>query len=276
MIWKDIIQFLTQLINILPILSLINKELNSPTGILIRIQTFWSINKLTSYVRWSLTFDYMMMSKKTSLGRQKIAIAKIHNKNRLQVTFSKRRTGLFKKASELCTLCGVEIAILVFSPTNKVFSFGHPDVNSIIDRFLCSDQTSNKSTTAMKMLESYSRNDNIRHLNMMLAQLYGQLEEERERGKKLDQFRKDRQQQWLGSSIDELKVNQLQQLKMALEELKKKVKMQMDSVNSVPPLPAAAADHSTVMLPILSSIDPGNISHLIHFPQGNSIFGSLS
>ncbi|KAF7127889.1 hypothetical protein RHSIM_Rhsim11G0149200 [Rhododendron simsii] len=58
------------------------------------------------------------MAKKPSMGRQKIKIAKIEIKNHLQVTFSKRRSGLFKKASELCTLCGVEIAIL--KPSTKL------------------------------------------------------------------------------------------------------------------------------------------------------------
>ncbi|KAK9286442.1 hypothetical protein L1049_014839 [Liquidambar formosana] len=76
------------------------------------------------------------MAKKPSMGRQKIEITKIKIKNHLQVTFSKRRSGLFKKASELCTLCGVEIGIIVFSPAGKAFSFGHPNVESIVDRFL--------------------------------------------------------------------------------------------------------------------------------------------
>lgn len=69
-------------------------------------------------------------------GRQKIEMVKMKNENNLQVTFSKRRSGLFKKASELCTLCGAEIVVIVFSPGRKVFSFGHPNVDVVIDRFL--------------------------------------------------------------------------------------------------------------------------------------------
>ncbi|KAK4485209.1 hypothetical protein RD792_007836 [Penstemon davidsonii] len=42
-------------------------------------------------------------------GRQKLNIEKIENENNLQVTFSKRRVGLFKKASELATLTGAEL-----------------------------------------------------------------------------------------------------------------------------------------------------------------------
>ncbi|KAH0717416.1 hypothetical protein KY285_013447 [Solanum tuberosum] len=71
-------------------------------------------------------------AKKRSRGRQKIAIEKIANKNSLQVTFSKRRAGLFKKASELSALSGAQVAVIVESPAGKLFSFGNP---SVIHRF---------------------------------------------------------------------------------------------------------------------------------------------
>ncbi|XP_042006067.1 MADS-box transcription factor 23-like [Salvia splendens] len=69
-------------------------------------------------------------------GRQKIEMAKIENDTNLQVTFSKRRAGVFKKASELGTLCGAECALVVFSPGNKPHSFGHPSVEAVTNRFL--------------------------------------------------------------------------------------------------------------------------------------------
>ncbi|XWS67526.1 hypothetical protein CRYUN_Cryun04dG0014000 [Craigia yunnanensis] len=59
------------------------------------------------------------MTKNSNMGRQKITMEKIAKKNHLQVTFSKRRAGIFKKTSELCTLCGVDVEIIVFSPANK-------------------------------------------------------------------------------------------------------------------------------------------------------------
>ncbi|CAA6661691.1 unnamed protein product [Spirodela intermedia] len=70
------------------------------------------------------------------MGRQKIEIKRIENEEARQVCFSKRRSGLFKKASELSILCGAEIGVVVFSPAGKVFSFGHPSVESVVDRFL--------------------------------------------------------------------------------------------------------------------------------------------
>lgn len=86
----------------------------------------------------------------------------------LQVTFSKRRSGLFKKASELSTLCGAEIAIIVFSPGNKVFSFGHPGVEAVIDRYITRNPPPNSGT--MHLIEAH-RNATVRELNMQLTQV---------------------------------------------------------------------------------------------------------
>ena len=78
----------------------------------------------TSLLVFSLIFHpffYMALAmvKKPSKGHRKIEISKIPKKNHLQVTFSKHRSGLFKKASELCTLSGANVAIIVFSPIRK-------------------------------------------------------------------------------------------------------------------------------------------------------------
>ncbi|KAB1221360.1 Agamous-like MADS-box protein AGL61 [Morella rubra] len=79
------------------------------------------------------------------MGRRKIEMKMVKDNNCRQVTFSKRRTGLFKKANELATLCGADVAIVVFSPGGKPFSFGHPSVGSVSDRFLSTqDPNANK------------------------------------------------------------------------------------------------------------------------------------
>ncbi|KAL2342564.1 hypothetical protein Fmac_003849 [Flemingia macrophylla] len=70
------------------------------------------------------------------MGRRKIEIAEVKDPNTKQVTFSKRRKGLFKKANELSILCGVEVAIVVFSPGNRPYSFGHPSVDAVAATYL--------------------------------------------------------------------------------------------------------------------------------------------
>ncbi|CAA3019672.1 agamous-like MADS-box AGL62 [Olea europaea subsp. europaea] len=143
------------------------------------------------------------MAKKPNMGRQKIKLAKIEIKNHLQVTFSKRRTGLFKKASELCTLCGVEITIIVFSPSGKVFSFGNPNVESILDRFF-DRNPSLKSSTPFHLLDAH-RNSSIRELNLQLNQILNDIEVQRKRGEALENMSKNSQiQHWWEAPVNEL------------------------------------------------------------------------
>lgn len=55
------------------------------------------------------------------MAREKIKIRKIDNITARQVTFSKRRRGLFKKAEELSVLCDAEVGVIIFSATGKHF-----------------------------------------------------------------------------------------------------------------------------------------------------------
>ena len=57
------------------------------------------------------------------MGRRKIALKAIEDKSSRQVTFSKRRSGLMKKARELSVLCDVEIALFVFSGRGRLYEF---------------------------------------------------------------------------------------------------------------------------------------------------------
>ncbi|XP_050260236.1 MADS-box protein JOINTLESS-like isoform X3 [Quercus robur] len=68
------------------------------------------------------------------MTRKKIEIKKIDNTTARQVTFSKRRRGLFKKACELSTLCDAEIALMVFSATGKLFDYASSSMQQVIER----------------------------------------------------------------------------------------------------------------------------------------------
>lgn len=73
-------------------------------------------------------------------GRSKIEIKEIQNKGAMYCTFTKRRNGLCSKARELSTLCGAQVAAIVFSPKNKMYTFGEPSVDSVVNRFLHEQQ----------------------------------------------------------------------------------------------------------------------------------------
>ncbi|KAJ4763148.1 MADS transcription factor [Rhynchospora pubera] len=55
--------------------------------------------------------------------RGKVELKRIEDKTSRQVRFSKRRSGLFKKAFELALLCDAEVALLVFSPSGRLYEY---------------------------------------------------------------------------------------------------------------------------------------------------------
>ncbi|KAK9133887.1 hypothetical protein Scep_013415 [Stephania cephalantha] len=71
------------------------------------------------------------------MGRGKIEIKRIENSTNRQVTFSKRRNGLIKKAKELSILCDAQLGLIVFSPTGKLSEFHSEQysMRQIIERY---------------------------------------------------------------------------------------------------------------------------------------------
>ncbi|XP_019173095.1 PREDICTED: MADS-box transcription factor 23-like isoform X2 [Ipomoea nil] len=69
------------------------------------------------------------------MGRGKIVIRRIDNSTSRQVTFSKRRNGLLKKARELSILCDAEVGLIIFSSTEKLYDFASTSMKSVIERY---------------------------------------------------------------------------------------------------------------------------------------------
>ncbi|KAF9609766.1 hypothetical protein IFM89_018214 [Coptis chinensis] len=71
------------------------------------------------------------------MGRGKIEIKRIENPTNRQVTFSKRKNGILKKAREIAVLCDAEISLVVFSNTNKMTEFCSPtgQLGSILNKY---------------------------------------------------------------------------------------------------------------------------------------------
>ncbi|CAA7036540.1 unnamed protein product [Microthlaspi erraticum] len=151
-------------------------------------------------------------------------MVKMKNENNLQVTFSKRRSGLFKKASELCTLCGAEVVVIVFSPGRKVFSFGHPNVDLVIDRFL-NIKSHHPNQHNNLQVNDARQNALVQDLNNHLTQVIDQLEAEKKRNEGLKQKRRDskRAENWWEEPIEEFDLTQLTEFKCGLENLRKTV-----------------------------------------------------
>ncbi|KAI3992971.1 hypothetical protein MKX01_009714 [Papaver californicum] len=69
------------------------------------------------------------------MGRGKIVIRRIDNSTSRQVTFSKRRNGLLKKAKELAILCDAEVGLIIFSSTGKLYDFASTSMKIVIERY---------------------------------------------------------------------------------------------------------------------------------------------
>ncbi|KAL9245204.1 hypothetical protein vseg_018882 [Gypsophila vaccaria] len=164
-----------------------------------------------------------MTEKKESKGRQKIQMARIKNASHLQVTFSKRRLGLFKKSSEICTLCGVEAFIIVFSPGQKIFSFGYPNVETLVTRFLSRNNTSSQTTTNNPVKSKcVPQNSNLGDLNVQLTQICDLIEAEKNRGDVYDNMRKSNPM-WWEAPIDKLGLQELEVLCASIDDLKRRI-----------------------------------------------------
>jgi len=70
------------------------------------------------------------------MGRGKVELKKIENPTNRQVTFSKRRMGLFKKANELAILCDAQIGVIIFSGSGRMYEYSSPPWRCVKHSFL--------------------------------------------------------------------------------------------------------------------------------------------
>ncbi|KAH7519962.1 hypothetical protein FEM48_Zijuj08G0093100 [Ziziphus jujuba var. spinosa] len=59
-----------------------------------------------------------------------IEIKRIENHTNRQVTYSKRRNGIFKKAQELTVLCDAKVSLIMFSSTGKFHEYISPSTST--------------------------------------------------------------------------------------------------------------------------------------------------
>ncbi|KAK4346897.1 hypothetical protein RND71_033236 [Anisodus tanguticus] len=93
------------------------------------------------------------------MGRGKIEIKKIENSTNRQVTYSKRRNGIFKKAKELTVLCDAKISLIMLSSTRKFHEYTSPNTTTkkTIDLYQSTLGVDIWSTHYEKMQENLKR-----------------------------------------------------------------------------------------------------------------------
>uniref|UniRef100_A0ACD5TFL8 Uncharacterized protein n=1 Tax=Avena sativa TaxID=4498 RepID=A0ACD5TFL8_AVESA len=166
--------------------------------------------------------------KTKSTGRKKIEIKLIECEDSRHVCFSKRRKGLFNKASELAIMCGVEVAAVVFSPGGKAFAYGHPSVESVLDRFHPSDSLDAQDAASVGV--GAGDRDQALELNRQIGDLSALLEAEEARkeaaAEAWEKARAEGFQEavWLDGFASQMVEEDLVAFETALEELQAAVR----------------------------------------------------
>ncbi|XP_047314415.1 agamous-like MADS-box protein AGL62 [Impatiens glandulifera] len=118
-------------------------------------------------------------TKKQTKGRKKINMTKRREKqNDLMTTFSKRRSGIYKSASELNMLTGGDFVLCVTSPTGNLFHLSSPNLESVASKLLHNQEPSSDSAT--QILEASTRNV-VKELADQLTKVMNLREEEEAR-----------------------------------------------------------------------------------------------
>ncbi|KAG0481401.1 hypothetical protein HPP92_012259 [Vanilla planifolia] len=140
------------------------------------------------------------------MGRGRVQLKRIENKINRQVTFSKRRSGLLKKAHEISVLCDAEVALIVFSNKGKLHEYAtDSSMDKILERY-------KRYSYAERTLFS---NETDPQVDWYLE--YGKLKA------RVDSLQKS-QRHLMGEELDSLSIKELQTLEQQLESSLKHIR----------------------------------------------------
>ncbi|KAM1070031.1 hypothetical protein ACFX2J_001874 [Malus domestica] len=130
--------------------------------------------------------------------RGKIEMKRIENATSRQVTFTKRRNGLLKKAYELSVLCDAEVAVIIFSQKDKLYEFCSSDMQETLTRYhnYAKDEQTNK-------VEVEQHVQHLKHESAIMTKKIEILEAS--------------QRKLLGNDLDSCFVEELQEISSQLE-----------------------------------------------------------
>nr|WJQ78161.1 deficiens-agamous-like protein 1 variant 1 [Pinus koraiensis] len=153
------------------------------------------------------------------MGRGRVQLRRIENKINRQVTFSKRRNGLLKKAYELSVLCDAEVALIIFSTRGKLYEFASSSMNKTLERY-------EKCSYAMQDTTGVSDRE-AQNWHQEVTKLKGKVE-----------LLQRSQRHLLGEDLGPLNVKELQhlerQLEVALTHLRtRKTQVMLDQIEEL-------------------------------------------
>ncbi|XP_056683094.1 truncated transcription factor CAULIFLOWER A isoform X2 [Spinacia oleracea] len=140
------------------------------------------------------------------MGRGRVQLKKIENKINRQVTFSKRRSGLVKKAHEISVLCDAEVALIVFSHREKLFEYSSDSaMETILEKY-------ERYSYAERRLTSNDPDSQV-NWSFDFAKLKSRLE-----------LLHRNHRHYLGQELDSLNIKELQSLEQQLDTALKNIR----------------------------------------------------
>ncbi|KAL2482094.1 Agamous-like MADS-box protein AGL8 [Forsythia ovata] len=132
------------------------------------------------------------------MGRGRVQLKRIEKKINRQVTFSKRRSGLLKKAHEISVLCDADVGLIVFSTKGKLYEYATDScMEKILERY-----------------ESYSCAES--HLTPSNIESPGSTTVEYAKLKARLEVLQTNQRHYMGEDLDALSLKELQNLEHQL------------------------------------------------------------
>ncbi|KAE8023112.1 hypothetical protein FH972_008856 [Carpinus fangiana] len=168
------------------------------------------------------------------MGRGRVQLKRIENKINRQVTFSKRRGGLLKKAHEISVLCDAEVAVIVFSHKGKLFEYA-------------------TDSSMEKILERYERYSYAeRHLAAADSEAQGNWTMEFARLKGKVELLQRNHRHYLGDDLESLGLKELQNLEQQLDTALKHVRtrknqLMYESISQLQRKEKAIQEQNTVL-----------------------------
>ncbi|KAL5850688.1 hypothetical protein ACOSQ4_008701 [Xanthoceras sorbifolium] len=103
------------------------------------------------------------------MGRKKLLIKRLKNLKARQLTYSKRKIGILKKAKELSVMCDVDLTLVMFSPAGKpsLFVGQNKELHSVMERLskIFIEEREKRRDYTLKLQQ-----DKLRELNEKIAQ----------------------------------------------------------------------------------------------------------
>ncbi|XP_057487038.1 agamous-like MADS-box protein AGL19 isoform X1 [Actinidia eriantha] len=145
--------------------------------------------------------------------RRKTEMKRIENATSRQVTFSKRRNGLLKKAFELSVLCDAEVALIIFSSKGRLYEFSSSSINKTVEKYQRKAKELGIANIAIQVQE------NLQHLK----------EEAVSMSKKIELLDVSKRQ-LLGDCLESCSIDELHQIEETLEQSLSNIRARKDQL----------------------------------------------